>query len=206
MSRRSSAFNDDLAGLDDLARLPLPAAEPVATAATSGVSLMPADRAAVRAAWVSTTTAAEGGGAALVADEAGQDSPVNLETSLGKRQGGDNDAAAIEQAPRRRSSTIQTAVRLPMSVAKWLSEQANRQQLTFSSVVVQAILAHRDELSPELPFGDGLLVRRRPRAYSAPITFRFTPAQLELVDGLAESFGATRSAVVLSALQVAMAQ
>ena len=91
-----------------------------------------------------------------------------------------------------------------MPVAKWLSEQANRQQLTFSSVIVQAVLAHREELAPELSPGDGLVVRRRPKTHSAPVTLRLTAAQRELIDGLAGEFGCTRSALVLAALQAAM--
>lgn len=116
----------------------------------------------------------------------------------------DGRGPAPDREMRVRSSTTQTAVRLPMPVAKWLSEQAARQQLTFSSVIVQAVQAHCEELAPELQVGDGLLVKRRPRTHSAPVTLRFTPAQRELVDGLAQTFGCTRSALVLAALQAAM--
>lgn len=220
MSRRSSAFDDDLAGLDELARLPLPvpgkasdnpprthkpripAAEgdghptPSPANGSPGVS----DPAAGEITWLRTpasgspATPSKRSETATATATAREDTVPSVLPS---------QSAPV--VPVRRSATTQTAVRLPMAVAKWLSDQANRQQLTFSSVIVQSILAHRHTLAPELPFGDGLLVRRRPRMHSAPITLRLTPAQRQLIDGLAEELGSTRSALVLAALQAAMA-
>lgn len=235
MTRRSSAFDDDLAGLDDLARLPLPkaaAAEPAAddpalsapdVAADGGDEQTredgaeaPAHRVGVRSGPVAWLRPAAGEGTtrpdvdvrvAPGPGELEQRTPAGLVPASAGQQPDDSQPTGGQASGaqgRSRSSTTQTAVRLPMPVAKWLSDQAARQQLTFSSVIVQAVRAHREELAPELQAGDGLLVKRRPRTHSAPVTLRFTPAQRELVDGMAQTFGCTRSALVLAALQAAM--
>ena len=262
MSRRSSAFNDDLAGLDELARLPLPD-QTLRTAAKASSAAAPAPDRGVRDRTLSETpdvavasdeshgalkahaTAAstsadqreassgragvrevaaaatkhhlnEAAGQTFSAqrpnlqDAAGSDVDLDMaDDNASALQAGASGRAssatgAVGERSGRRSGNVQTAVRLPRDVSKWLTEQAHRQQLTHSSVVAQAVLANREALSPELPFGDGLLVRRRPRSDSAPITLRFTPAQLQLVDGLAQAFGCTRSALVLAALRAAI--
>lgn len=199
MSRRSSAFDDDLAGLDELARLPLPPSSSDKAESTGGG--VPVLSPPVRPSKPS---------------QAGALAPMPARQASERRQGAapraespdglanEVESAVPVRAASRRRANVQTAVRLPRDVSKWLSEQAHRQQLTHSSVVAQAILGNREELTPEAPSEDGLLVRRRPRSDSAPITLRFTPAQLELVDGLATEFGCTRSALVLAALRAAM--
>jgi len=264
VSRRSSAFNDDLAGLDELARLPLPdqtlraaakassAAAPVADrggrdrtlsetsdgaaasdeshgalkAHATAASRSANQREASSARTVTREVAAaaskhhldEAAGRPFSAQQADlQDAAgcdVNLDMADDNASALQTDASrrassateAVGERSGRRPGNVQTAVRLPRDVSKWLTEQAHRQQLTHSSVVAQAVLANREALSPELPYGDGLLVRRRPRSDSAPITLRFTPAQLQLVDGLAQAFGCTRSALVLAALRAAIGQ
>lgn len=198
MSRRSSAFDDDLAGLDELARLPLPSSSRDSAEGTGGAVRV------LGSVEPSRASQARSGAPRLVR----QGSEVN-EGVAPTAQGLEGLANDVRSAPpvrssARRQANVQTAVRLPRDVSKWLSEQAHRQQLTHSSVVAQAILGNREDLAPEAPSEDGLLVRRRPRSDSAPITLRFTPAQLELVDGLAAEFGCTRSALVLAALQAAM--
>lgn len=225
MSRRSSAFDDDLAGLDELARLPLPptpgsrgndddaaggppdaaAGSPVPSAATAAplVPEMPAVD-------MEVPVDSRRLGSSTVTPDPPTPDPTEtsgLPSAAGEGAPARRPSTTVPDGPAadRRSSTTQTAVRLSMPVAKWLSEQANRQQLTFSSVIVQAVLAHRDELAPELSPGDGLVVKRRPRTHSAPVTLRLTPAQRELIDGLAQEFSCTRSALVLAALQAAMA-
>lgn len=229
MTRRSSAFDDDLAALDELTRLPMPGERGPSSTASAPKHPEPEARDQTR----KERQKPDHNG--RVAGERGSDAPAKSAPTAGVdvdpgypagREGevaptGDPAAAQVvsqhipattpagrvdrsEPPSQRRSGNVQTAVRLPREVAKWLTEQSHRQQVTHSSVVVQAVLAHRESLAPELPFGDGLIVRRRPRNDSAPITLRFTPAQLELVDGLAQDFGSTRSALVLAALQAAM--
>jgi len=262
VSRRSSAFNDDLAGLDELARLPLPDQTLRSAAKASSAAAPAPDRGvrdrtltesadiavasdeshgALKAHATAASTSADqreaSSGQAGVREEAAAASKHHLDEAAGRTfsaqrpnlqdaagsdvdldMADDNASAlradaggrassatgAVGERSGRRSGNVQTAVRLPRDVSKWLTEQAHRQQLTHSSVVAQAVLANREALSPELPFGDGLLVRRRPRSDSAPITLRFTPAQLQLVDGLAQAFGCTRSALVLAALRAAI--
>lgn len=227
MARRSSAFDDDLAGLDDLARLPLPAAAPIESAADHSPSgtppvagdgadeqtreagaNAPGERAEVRLRSATGGRSAQSQFRVAVTSSSDELEPLTQpESASAGLQPDDSTQARLQSSSpqsRSRSSTTQTAVRLPIPVAKWLSEQAARQQLTFSSVIVQAVAAHREELAPELQVGDGLLVKRRPRTHSAPVTLRFTPAQRELVDGLAQTFECTRSALVLAALQAAM--
>ena len=229
MARRSSAFDDDLAGLDELARLPVPSAsQPPSSGASSvgegpdgpvsrdGAARDPAeiDRGEARGSRPASADQPLGPTRDAVHADANAQDVAGGEVPPSRRSvefddEGRTETGSAEPTPSSRtagaSSTTQTAVRLPLPVTKWLSEQAARQQLTFSSVIAQAVIAHRAELVAELQAGDGLMVKRRPRTHSAPVTLRFTPAQRDLVDGLAHTLGCTRSALVLAALQAAMA-
>ncbi len=176
MPRRSSAFANDLAELDNLHALPLPSAPE--TAGPAVPSPTPVEPPAPRDSVTSLAAGAE----------------VPQEPTA-------NDPAETPPVPRAAlGGTRATQVRLPPQLAAWLGEEAHRTKKTLSTVVALAARQHRDALLVRREDPDGLDVSRRVASGTVPVTLRLTGAQRQLLDEIAADHAATRSAVVVAAL------
>lgn len=103
-------------------------------------------------------------------------------------------------------SVHRTQVRLPEELLQWLTAQAANRSRTLATVVALAAREFADALSVEAPSADGIDVPRHVSfGLTIPVSLRFTPAQLGLVDDLATNRRVTRSAVVVAALRAAVA-
>lgn len=103
-------------------------------------------------------------------------------------------------------SVHRTQVRLPEELLQWLTAQAANRSRTLATVVALAAREFADALSVETPSADGIDVPRHVSfGLTIPVSLRFTPAQLGLVDDLATNRRVTRSAVVVAALRAAVA-
>lgn len=170
MARRSSAFTNDLAELDNLQALPLPATTPEAAQAPD-VPLRSAPSA------LSSVPATS-----IDAQDLGQPTgPAPASKSI-------------------QSGTRATQVRLPPQLAAWLGEEAHWTKKTLSTVVALAAQEHRHALQVRREDPDGLDVSRRVASGTVPVTLRLTGAQRQLLDEIASEHAVTRSAVVLAAL------
>ncbi len=99
-----------------------------------------------------------------------------------------------------------TQVRLPEDLLRWLTVQAAGRSRTLGTVVALAARDFSDTLSLEAPSADGLEVPRHASlGPTIPVSLRFTPAQLGVLDELAVAGRVTRSAVVVAALRAAVA-
>lgn len=99
-----------------------------------------------------------------------------------------------------------TQVRLPEDLLRWLTAQASSRSRTLGTVVALAARDFSHSLSLEAPSVDGLEVPRHASlGPTIPVSLRFTPAQLGLLDELAAGGRVTRSAVVVAALRAAIA-
>ncbi len=178
MARRASAFANDLAELDNLQSLPLPAV-PGAAEVPDGQPPAPS---ATPSQMPSVTASSAG------ADALPEPTPSD-------------PAEPPPPAPKAvQSGTRATQVRLPPQLAAWLGEEAHRTKKTLSTVVALAAREHRDALLVRREDPDGLDVSRRVASGTVPVTLRLTGAQRQLLDDIAADYAATRSAVVVAAL------
>ncbi len=177
MARRASAFANDLAELDNLQSLPLPA--------VPGAAEVPDGQPPAPSATPSQMRS-------VTAPAAGADALPEPTRS---------DPAEQPPAPKAvQSRTRATQVRLPPQLAAWLGEEAHRTKKTLSTVVALAAREHRDALLVRREDPNGLDVSRRVASGTVPVTLRLTGAQRQLLDDIAADHGATRSAVVVAAL------
>lgn len=186
---RASAFDDDLAALDELAALPVPltAHAVLQQAGIEGNLNGPIDMADHESATLSK--------------EARQRDMTPSSTPA--RRVGDRQMDDAAQVKADRGTTRATQVRLPAELAGWLTEQASARGITYGSVIASGVIAHRDQMVVEFPSVDGLVVQTRQARHYLPVTLRLTRAQRELLDGIAADLGATRTAVVIAALTAA---
>ena len=178
MARRASAFANDLAELDNLQSLPLPAV-PRAADVPDGQPPAP---------WATPSLMRS----VVTASPAGADALPEPTPS---------DPVEPPSAPKAvQSGTRATQVRLPPQLAAWLGEEAHRTKKTLSTVVALAAREHRNSLLVRREDPDGLDVSRRVASGTVPVTLRLTGAQRQLLDDIAADHAATRSAVVVAAL------
>lgn len=182
MARRASAFATDLAELDNLQSLPMPA------------GIGPSEVADVQPPTLSEGRPQSRGLTAALGEPQDQ---VEVATSAAAQP------TQVPEAPQ--GGTRATQVRLPPSLAAWLGEEAHRTKKTLSTVVALAARAHRQALPVSREASDGLDVSRRVASGTVPVTLRLTGAQRQLLDEIAGDYTATRSAVVVAALGVAAA-
>jgi len=221
MTRRASAFVQDLDELDALAELPLSSpSSPDPSDAEHGrdrgsspveqglappfnVALPAHPEAAeplTHAEKVLPQTSPTSAGFNLV------DGAIEPATADADADADDEGANPGDQQPR--PAPLRTQVRLAPELAAWITSVATREEITTGSVITVAAL---DPAAPAEPDGGGRddLVRVRRTSSSGsnsavPVTVSFTGAQRQVIDGLAARWNCTRTAVVATVVRAAM--